>query len=380
MKTIGLADIIRKHGEGYRRRNRLTKEQHKALSAIINCRTPRLGKHITQCNQCSHQENHLNSCRNRHCPTCQSYKSKQWVEKRISDLIETPYFHVVFTLPKGLKDLIMYNRRLFFDLFFKASAETLKTFAKDPKHLGAGTGFYGILHTWGQKLWFHPHIHYVMPSGGYLKDKEKWVKSKHGNKFLFPVIAVSEVFRGKLISALKKQFKAGKLIFDGDSRSFELYLDNLACQKWVVYAKSPFKKARHVVEYIGRYTHRVAISNSRILSLDKSSIRFKYKDYKDNFETKVMELKIDDFIQRFLFHILPKGFQRIRHYGFYCGASRKDVLIKIQDKLNKADTQTKDIKARVPEKRVCSICESGEMHLYYLDLITFSRFFKMNSS
>lgn len=330
-KSCGLADIIETFGDQFRKFHKLTKEQHKVLNLISVCRTAALGGHLQYCEDCIYEKPCYNSCRNRHCPNCQHYASQQWLEKRLSELLPTLYFHVVFTVPHRLNDLASHNRKLFYGLLFKAASQTLIQFGKDKSQLGAQLGFFGMLHTWGQTLWFHPHLHFVVPGGGLSLDGKCWVPSKKGEKFLFHVKALSAVFQGKLVSLLKKSFSQGKLEFEGDGRMFELLMDQATSKKWVVYAKKPFSSAEDVVRYVGRYTHRIGISNSRIQSIEQGKVRFSYRDYKAGGVKKEITLLGEEFLNRFVQHVLPKGFMRIRHYGFLAGGQKKKKLAQIQE-------------------------------------------------
>lgn len=329
IKSCGLADIIRTFGDSFRKAHKLTKEQHKVLNLISVCRTAALGGHLQHCEDCIYEKPCYNSCRNRHCPQCQHYASQQWLEKRLSELLPTLYFHVVFTVPHSLNDLASHNRKLFYNLLFKAASQTLSQFGKDKAQLGTQLGFFGMLHTWGQSLWFHPHLHFVVPGGGLSLDGKSWVPSKKGKKFLFHVKALSAVFQGKFVSLLKKSFNQGKLEFDGDGRMFEYLMDQATCKKWVVYAKKPFSSAEDVVRYVGRYTHRIGISNHRIQSIEKGKVCFSYRDYKEGGVNKEMTLSGEEFLNRFVQHVLPRGFMRIRYYGFLADSQKKKKRVQI---------------------------------------------------
>ena len=323
-----VAGIFRVYGEDYRANNSLSVQQLQVMYSIENCRTGRFGYHIDMCDMCGHTELSHNSCRNRHCPKCQGSRRIQWVNARMDDLLPVPYYHVVFTLPDEIYPVCMFSQKLIYDLLFSCSAETLKQFGEDPKHLGAKIGFFGVLHTWGQTMIVHPHIHYAVPGGGISEDG-RWVWPEHRDKFLFPVKALSAVFRGKFIEGLKKAYRKGDLEFPGElekyesEENFEKWLDRLVKNEWVVYSKAPFGGPGDVVRYVGRYSHRVAISNSRIISIDNGIIKFRYKNYKKKDEAEEYEdlwedteLPADEFIRRFLCHVVPPGYHRIRHYGF----------------------------------------------------------------
>jgi hypothetical protein len=310
-----LQDVFVQSGEAYRTQHNLPPYILKCMRAIENCRTAKLGSHLDECDNCGHIQVSYNSCRNRHCPKCQTLNKERWIEARTDDLLNVGYFHVVFTLPDTLNSIIYQNQEVTYNILFKAVAETLTALAADKKHLGAAIGMTEILHTWGQNLQFHPHIHVVIPGGG-LNANGRWVNSR--KKFFLPVRALSELFKKKFLFYLKQ----AKLSFYGsisrfqDESQLQAFLSTLYHKKWVVYCKPPFKSAAHVVEYLGRYTHRVAISNNRIIKIEDGRVTFKWRDYKDHNKQKVMELSADEFIRRFLTHILPPGFTKIRHYGF----------------------------------------------------------------
>jgi len=295
-------DIFTAFGEEYRSRHRLSIVQHKAMNAIMNCRTERLGGHLDVCSECGYTRPSYNSCRNRHCPKCQTLAKEKWIDNQKYDLLNVGYFHVVFTVPDILNVLIRFNQQIMYNLLFRTVAETLQELSSDKKYLGATIGFTSVLHTWGQNLCFHPHIHCIVPSGGLTRDM-KWKNSRR--KFFLPVKVLSRKFRGKFLALLKE------LKPDTDERLF----DEAYRKEWVVYCKPPFKTAACVVEYLGRYTHRVAISNNRILKVENGSVSFRWRDYKDSSKLKVMTISAEEFIRRFLLHILPERFMKIRHYG-----------------------------------------------------------------
>lgn len=302
---------------------------HKTASDIMKCKTPALGGNVSICQDCGHLEVHYNSCRNRHCPCCQGLVKEKWIDKRKSEVIDAPYFHVVFTVPEELNPLIYANKKLLYSLLYKASADTLMELAQDKKYLNASIGFMSILHTWGQRLNFHPHIHCVVLGGGLTKDlKFKTVK----DNFLFPIYVVSKLFRGKFMNALKKLYKADKLVFSGTSlkfrcsNEFQRLVDLLYKKEWIPHIKETFKGAKNVIEYLGRYTHRIAISNSRIVSIRDTGITFSVKDYKKQGAKSYVTLAPVEFIRRFLMHILPKGFVKIRYYGIFSNRTKKVKL------------------------------------------------------
>ena len=318
-----VADIFNLYGEEYRKNHKLTTDQLNVMYAIEHCRTAEYGFHADVCDNCGHIERAYNSCRNRHCPKCQGIAKHKWVEARIDELLPVAYHHAVFTLPNQISVLSLHNQKLIYDLLFNAASQTLLAFGDDPKWLGAKIGFYGILHTWSQTLWPHVHLHFIVTAGG-LTDNGEWVEPKYKGKFLFPVPALSKVFRGKFIEGLKKAYYAGELVLPDnlkikDDDEFEQWIDLLVSRNWVVNSKPPFSGPEEVVRYIGRYTHRIAISNHRIISIAGGQIRFSYKDNKEKDKSKVwkeMVLPADQFIERFLWHVLPKRYHRIRHYGF----------------------------------------------------------------
>lgn len=334
-----VADIFRLYGEEYRANNGMTKKQHEVMTAVANCRSSWYGYHEDICNKCGHVERDFNSCRDRHCPKCQGISRRKWVNARLSAILPVPYYHVVFTLPHLLHSLIQYNKKLIYDLLYSSAAETLLTFGRDPKWLGGEIGFYGVLHTWGQTMWQHLHVHFIVPGGALTKDG-RWVEPRYRSKFLFPVHALSKVFRGKFIEGLKTAYSQGDLScpvqgeYLANGKEFERWLDRLVSRNWVVYCKPPFGDAAEVVRYIGRYTHRVAISNSRIIDIQDGQVQFKYKDYTENrIAWKTMQLNAQEFIRRFLWHVLPAGFHKVRHYGFLANGRCKSSISLIKNLL-----------------------------------------------
>ena len=366
---LELSDIIRKYGNEFRETHSLTKKQKSVLSAIEKCRTEALGYHVEQCSHCKHIEVSYNSCRDRHCPKCQGHAQRQWVKQRINQLLPVPYYHLVFTLPSSLFPFSLYNKRLIYTLLFDAAASTLKQFGADPKWLGGQIGFFGILHTWGQTLWHHPHIHFIV-AGGAIGPDERWIPVKHKGKFLFPVRAISKVFRGKFMKQLEDAIRRNDYtpipLEDSATWSPESFLKNLVKKSWVVYCKSPFENAEHVIRYIGRYTHRVAISNSRLCSIADGRVEFRYKDRRSsNNQVKRMKLSADDFLQRFLWHVLPEKFHRIRHYGFLCNGKAKTNCSRILKMLGaKVLNNVKQKKNRAK----CRVCNTG--YLFMICLVT----------
>ncbi len=333
-----VADIFRLYGESYRADHNLASDILNVIYAVENRRTATYGFHTDICDTCGHIESAYNSCRCRHCPKCQGIAKRKWINARIDELLPVSYHHAVFTLPNELSMLSLHNGKLIYDLLFDAASQTLLTFGYDAKHLGAQIGFYGILHTWSQTLWPHAHLHFIVTAGG-LTDDGRWVEPQYKGRFLFPVKALSKVFRGKFIQGLKKAYYDDRLIPSDDlltdnATAFELWVDHLVTRDWVVHSKPPFAGPEEVVRYIGRYTHRTAISNHRILSIEDGLIRFAYKDNKEKDKAwlqKEMMLPADLFITRFLWHVPPKGYHRIRHYGFLNNGQKHACLAIIRE-------------------------------------------------
>lgn len=345
MRPTGLevADIFRHTGPIYRQQHadELSRGQRCVMSAIERCRTAALGGHVEQCDACGHQRIAFNSCRNRHCPKCQSLVRAQWLEDRQADLLPVDYFHVVFTVPEEVAAVAYQNKAVVYEILFHATAETLRTIAADPKHLGAEIGFLAILHTWGQNLLHHPHLHCVVPGGGLSSDGERWISCRPG--FFLPVRVLSRLFRRLFLARLQDAFDAGQLRFFNTLESlqapgaFSRYLVPVRQAEWVVYAKPPFGGPRQVLEYLGRYTHRVAISNHRLIDFADGSVSFRWKDYRHDSRQKVMRLQEQEFIRRFLLHVLPAGLQRIRHYGFLANRHRAAKLARCRQLLAQPD-------------------------------------------
>jgi len=327
---LEVADVFRAHGAAWRKANagHVSLAQLKVMSAIETCRTAALGGHVERCEDCAHERICYNSCRNRHCPKCQAAAARQWLEDREAELLPVPYYHVVFTLPAAIGAIAFQNKAALYDLLFRSTAETLTTIAVDPKHLGARIGLTAVLHTWGSALTHHPHVHVIVPGGGLSPDGSRWIACKRG--FFLPVRVLSRLFRRLFLEGLEALHAAGRLAFLGDlapladKPAFDAALAPLRRSEWVVYAKRPFAGPRAVLAYLARYTHRVAISNSRLIALDDKGVTFKWKDYriKGRGRLKTMTLAAHEFIRRFLLHVLPGGFHRIRHYGFFAGAVR----------------------------------------------------------
>ena len=327
-----MADIIRATGELFIEQNRhwLCWKHVKVLRAIERCRTAALGGHLDECTRCGHRAISYNSCRNRHCPKCQTAARDRWIAARQKELLPTRYLHVVFTLPGRLSPLVLQNKKIIYDLLFRTSAETLLEVARNPEHLGAEIGFFSVLHTWSQKLTAHPHVHCVVPAGGLSPDHTRWIRSR--DNYFLPKEVLAELFRGKFVDALKDAFQNGQLRFHGDLKLlaqpeiFAAWLRPLHRQDWVVYLKRPFGGPAYVVQYLGRYTHRVAISNHRLVSFKDGQVTFRWRDSAHHNEQKLMTLSVDEFLRRFLLHILPKGFVRIRNFGFLANRRRSTLL------------------------------------------------------
>ena len=335
---LEVADIFRAHGPAYRREHagHLNLPQLKVMSAIENCRTAALGGHVSACTKCDHRHIAYNSCRNRHCPKCQGSAAQDWMQARMEDLLPVEYFHVVFTLPTKIAQIAYQNKAAVYGLLFKASAQTLLTIAADPKHLGAKIGMTSVLHTWGSAMMHHPHVHVVVPGGGVSLDGKRWISCRPG--FFLPVKVLSRLFRRLFLEGLVKLHGTGKLRFFGDLAhlndpvTFAAHLAPLRKSDWVVYAKPPFGGPEQVLVYLSRYTHRVAISNHRLVSADVDTVAFRWKDYriKRGDRMKVMRLPTAEFIRRFLIHVLPSGFHRIRHAGFLANGIRRDRIAMIR--------------------------------------------------
>ncbi len=370
-----LADIFRAHGGAYGTDHRLSAVQRRAMRAIVTCRTTMLGEQLLACDSCGERRYTYHSCRNRHCPKCQTRAKERWLEARRRDLIATPYFHVVFTLPHQLNALAQGNPRLIYRLLFAAASQTLLEFAADPRWLGGQIGATLILHTWGQTLTQHLHVH-ALVTGGALTSAGQWRPAKRG--FLFPVKALSQVFRGKYLASLTRVFEHGQILLAGstepltDDRSRQALLNELRVQPWVVYAKSPMAGPAQVLEYLSRYTHRVALSNERLLSMDEHSVRFRYKDYASGSRSRVMALQPQEFIRRFLLHVLPRHFVRIRHCGLLGSRGKRRALAQCRVALDQPSPEL----AQTPESvdafwsriagidlRTCMHCGVGHMVL-----------------
>jgi hypothetical protein len=329
---LEVADLIRNAGTAFIERNRhwLSWKHVKVLRAIARCRTAALGGHLDECTRCGHRAISYNSCRNRHCPKCQTSARERWIAARQRELLPTRYVHVVFTLPRELVPLVLQNKKVIYDLLFRASADTLLEVARDPKHLGAEIGFFSVLHTWNQKLGLHPHVHCVVPAGGLSPDRRRWIKPRYA--FFLPVKVLSRVFRGKFVAALQRAFREQRLRFQGSltplaqPKTFTAWLRPLFRKDWVVYSKRPFGGPEYVLQYLGRYTHRVAISNHRLISFADGKVTFRWRDSAHHNEQKLLTLSLDEFLRRFLLHLLPKRFVRIRNFGFLANRQRATSL------------------------------------------------------
>jgi hypothetical protein len=329
---LELADIVGYAGDSFIQQSRrwINGQHKKVLAAIMRCRTAVLGHHRDRCRKCGQVAVSYNSCRNRHCPRCQATARRRWLEARERELLPTPYVHVVFTLPHELGPLALQNKRLIYSLLFRATAETLLEVARDPRHLGAELGFFSVLHTWNQRLQIHPHVHCVVPAGGLAPDHSRWIAAR--DSYFLPEEVLSLVFRGKVVAALKRAFRKGTLQFHGQlaplaqPKAFAAWLRPLFRHHWVVYAKKPFGGPEHVLRYLGAYTHRVAISNSRLISLEDGNVRFRWRDSAHGNRKRIMELAVHEFLRRFLLHLLPPGFVRIRNFGFLANRQRSALL------------------------------------------------------
>jgi hypothetical protein len=327
-----VADLIRAAGAAFIERNRqwIRWKHVKVLLAIARCRTAALGGHVDECTHCGHRAISYNSCRDRHCPKCQIAAREQWIAARRRELLPTRYLHVVFTLPHRLAPLVLQNKKVLYDLLFRTSAETLLEVARDPQHLGAEIGFFSVLHTWSQQLRTHPHVHCVVPAGGLSPDHTRWIRSP--DHYFLPKKVLRKIFRGKFVAALQQAFQQGQLRFEGDlkllaqPKTFAAWLRPLYRQAWVVYLKPPFGGPQYVLQYLGRYTHRVAISNHRLVSFIDGQVTFRWRDSAHHNEVKLLTLAVDEFLRRFLLHILPRGFVRIRNFGFLANCKRATLL------------------------------------------------------
>ena len=371
-RRLEVADIFRQHGEEFLKEwgHTVSPQQRKALRDIAICRTANLGGHIEQCDRCGHRIVAYNSCRNRHCPKCQSSARDRWLAERAKELLPVPYCHVVFTVPERLAQLALQNQRLFYGLLFRAVSQTLLEIAADPRRLGAHIGFLAVLHTWSQNLLFHPHVHCVVPAGGIALDGSGWIHCRPN--FFLPVRVLSRRFRRRLLTSLREAYAHGKLQFSGqladlsDATHFRDCLETVKRTEWVVYAKPPFGGPEHVLKYLARYTHRVAISNGRLLSFEHGQVNFRWRNSKDHNRIKTMTLPATEFIRRFLLHVLPSGFVKIRHFGFLANRNRSARLSLCRKHLNAprptnapAGLLTEDQKCAL--ERRCPLCRIGTL-------------------
>ncbi len=381
-----MASIFRRHGERFRARQRLPVQQLRLMQAVETCRTAALGGHVERCSHCQHQRISYNSCRNRHCPKCQNLERNRWLEHRQAELLPVPYFHTVFTIPSQLNALALRNKAVVYGILFQASAQALLTIAADPRHLGARIGFFSILHTWGQNLLLHPHVHCVVTGGGLSPDGERWISCRPG--FFLSVRVLSRLFRRLFLEALRRAFDKGQLQQAGDLCPL---LARLSKREWVVYAKPPFGGPAQVLDYLGRYTHRVAISNNRLLGMDGEQVKFRYKNYRAQHKDRhrTMTLEAGEFIRRFLLHTIPPGFQRIRHYGLLASRQKQANLARCRQLLTGARPPEAPLAPvthvpsgpdlMAPYLR-CPVCEIGQMQRVEVLLPRLYRYREMNSS
>jgi len=372
-----VAEIFRRYGAAFRQAHgpSMPCAQQRVMKAIETCRTAALGGHVDACDQCGARQISYNSCRNRHCPKCQSLAKARWLEARLGELLPVEYFHVVFTLPEAVAKIALQNKRRVYNLLFQSTAETLRTIAADPKHLGAEIGFLAVLHTWGQTLTFHPHLHCIVPGGGFDPAGQQWIACR--TAFFLPVRVLSRFFRRCFLQALEKAYRRGELAFHGDlaqleqAECFERYLESTRSTEWVVYAKPPFGGPEKVLDYLGRYTHRVAIANHRILDVAEGKVTFRWRDYRRGKGPRTMTLTAEEFIRRFLLHVLPDRLVRIRHFGFLANRHRTEKIERARQLLHAESDQheaTADLGEEALEKslsatelRLCPACGQGRL-------------------
>jgi hypothetical protein len=375
---VEVADIFRAFGAAYRQSHAawLSMAQRRAMRAIEVCRTAELGGHVDECDHCGALRISYNSCRNRHCPKCQSLDKERWLERQCQDLLPVPYFHLVFTLPEALGPLVLRNQAVLYDRLFRAASEALLELTADEDHLGAQSGATALLHTWSQVLQYHPHLHFIVPAGGLSSDGGRWIAASP--TFLVPVKALSRLFRGKMLAAVRAAYEAGALLFPGrivdlePPRAFRKLLTSLYEQEWVVYCKPPFGSPEQTLEYLARYTHRVAISNDRLVRCEDGQVTFRYRDSADDHQIKETTVTAEEFIRRFLLHVLPDRFVRIRHYGLLSNRNRKTKLAHCQQLLGALPRATeaapvkpswqdlvRQLTGRDP--RQCPRCGKGQM-------------------
>ncbi len=369
---LEVADVFRAHQQQFLQRwgDVLSRQQRKALRDIGVCRTAALGAHLEQCDHCSYQTVAYDSCRNRHCPKCQATARARWLQREAASLLPVPYSHVVFTLPQQLAPLALRNQRRFYNLLFRAASETLLEIAADPHHLGARIGILAVLHTWSQDLRHHPHLHCLVPAGGLAPDHSRWISCRP--RFFLPVEVLSALFRGKMLAFLRHAFTARQLRFPGrlaplaEPRQFHALLSLLKDKNWVVHAKPPFGGPQHVLQYLVRYTHRVAIANGRLLSLANAQVRFRWRDSRHHNRIKVMGLDAVEFIRRFLLHVLPRGFVKIRHFGLLANRNRRQALSLCRQLLNAASPDGVAILTTQQQSALnhrCPLCQRGTLHV-----------------
>jgi len=373
---LDVADVFRRYGAAYQATHACSRQQQRVMRAIEACRTAALGGHLERCDACGHERPAYDSCRNRHCPKCQALARARWLEARQAELLDTEYFHVVFTVPDEIAAIAYQNKTVVYGILFRTTAETLRTIGADPQHLGAALGFLAVLHTWGQTLSFHPHLHCVVPGGGLAPDGQRWISCRPG--FFLPVRVLSRLFRRLFLEALQAAFADGRLRFTGaleplrDAAAFQQALAPLWQTEWVVYAKPPFGGPAQVLEYLGRYTHRVAISNHRLVDIAEDRVRFTWRDYRDHDRQKTMTLEAAEFLRRFLLHVLPTGFHRIRHYGWLGNRHRAEKLARCRHLLGMlasvlpASPRPRDYRDVVEaltgvSLRGCPVCQHGQM-------------------
>ncbi len=370
---VELADIFKNYGYEFGRQYKLPESYTSIMNLILNCRTAALGKHVERCDSCGYNNISYNSCRNRHCPKCQYRAREKWIEARESELLPVSYYHIVFTIPGLLNRLVLINKRTLYNILFKSASETLLSLGRDPKHLGGDIGIIAVLHTWGQTLMDHPHLHCIVPGGGLSEDGKKWKSSKKSkfNQFFIHVNVISDLFKKKFLRYLKKAYSNNELQFCDSiaslqyRNSFKNFLNKLYEKKWVTYCKHPFHGAKQVIEYLGGYTHRVAISNNRIKRIEEGKVVFDYKDYRDS-KRKEMRLSPVEFIRRFMFHILPEGFFKIRYYGIL-SSRKKKVTLKICIGILTRSTNNQPVDGTTTPKTrewVCPKCNTGNMIAY----------------
>ena len=373
--SIEVADIFRAHGRAYRQAHghQMPLRHLRAMGAIETCRTSELGGHVDQCDHCGRLRISYNSCRNRHCPKCQSLNKERWLEARKRDLLPIRYFHLVFTIPEKLRPLALRNQKVIYTILFESVRETLKELGKNPKHLGAQIGFIAVLHTWSQTLIDHPHLHCIVTGGGLSLDGKRWISSK--KRFFIPVKVAACLFRGKFVDQLRKAYGSGKLEFPGKIEhlegGFNGLLTDLYHQNWVVFCKPPFSRAHHVIDYLGRYTHRVALTNDRIRAFNQNQVTIRFRDSTEGNTIKLMTLEAFEFIRRFLLHILPDQFVKIRHYGILSNRNRKTKLLRCKQLLGALINEDEDkpswqemlIRIAGIDPAICPYCGKGKMIL-----------------